>query len=197
MKGSAFAGGMVYEPSSPGSAKVIALRSRAKSHHDIFGPQNRVEPRPIEDGKIQGRKRTFSDNYGMHELDRDVLRVRGVGTLTEGEQASATQKTIGHFVAGFREARSFARKKGFEDLVTRQKALFDLRGELVFRGHFSVLVFPRSVSLADARQWITNQHVDDPAAAVKSRDQHGAGGLLAYFTNHTGFFAAGRLLERL
>ena len=39
--------------------------------------------------------------------------------------------------------------------------------------------------------------IDDPAAAVKSRDQDGAGGLTAYFANHTSFFAARRLLDRL
>jgi hypothetical protein len=72
----------------------------------------------------------------MDELDGDVLRVRGEWSLTKCKQAAATKKAIGHFTARFRQSRSFSREERLEDLIARQKALFNFRGKLALGSHF-------------------------------------------------------------
>ena len=69
---------------------------------------------------------------GMHELDRDVLRVGGVGSAAEGQQPAAAEEAVGHFAAGEREAVRFAREELFEDPVALQELFFD-RGRQIAR----------------------------------------------------------------
>ena len=198
---------MAYEPSSAGKSEGHRLRSRARiergpdfrvafgraeSHHDVFGPTESLRAtagtawkdrapearacRQLRDERTRPRRAARRWRRGRGRRPASVPPRRKRSDISR--QASA------------RRCASRA-KKVFEHLVARQKALFDLRGELTFRGHGSVLVVPRSVSSADARQWIADQHVDDPAAAVKRRHQDGAGGLFAYFADHARFLAAG------
>ncbi len=78
----------------------IAL-GRTEAHHDVFRAKNAAQPRPEQHRHIQGRERTFADNYGMNKFHRDVLGIGGVGTATEGQKPASAQKTFGHLAAGF------------------------------------------------------------------------------------------------
>ena len=84
---------------------------RTKSHDDVFGMEDGFQPRTKENGEIERGKRAFADDYGMNEFHRDVLRIGGVGSAPEGQQTAAAQKAFGHFAAGFRQARGFAREE--------------------------------------------------------------------------------------
>src|ERR1700720_2938555 len=57
------------------------------------------------------------------------------------------------------------------------------------------LLLPRQ--LANARQGIANEHVDDSAAAIARRDQYGAGGLFANFADESSFDPAGHRMKRV
>jgi hypothetical protein len=94
----------------------VAFR-RSESHYDVAGGDNCLEPWLEKDGEIKRGQRAFANDYRMDEFDRNVLRVSGVGAASKSEQAAAAQESLGHFTASFREAVSFARKKGFKELV--------------------------------------------------------------------------------
>jgi len=66
-------------------ANLIVSLGRAESHHDIFKVKNRFEPRPEQDGNIQRRQGTLSNDNGMNKFYGNVLSVGGVGTASECE----------------------------------------------------------------------------------------------------------------
>jgi hypothetical protein len=73
----------------------------------------------------------------MNELDRYVLRVCRIGALSKCQQSAAAKKAVGHLTASFRESISLSREERFQDLVARQKVLFNLRSELALGRHYS------------------------------------------------------------
>src|SRR5277367_316503 len=102
----------------------ISLR-RAESHDDVVRTYDRFQPRPEVNGKIQGGKRALAHDYGMNELDRDVLRVSCIRSPAKREKPATAQKSFGHFAGRFRQSIRFARKEGFEGMISRQQALGD------------------------------------------------------------------------
>ena len=66
-----------------GTNFIVSIR-RAESHDNIFGMKNGFQPRTELHGDIERRKRPLSDDHGMNKLDRDMLRVGGIGTASEG-----------------------------------------------------------------------------------------------------------------
>ena len=91
-------------------------------------------------------KRALADDDGMNELDGNVLRVGRIGPLPKREQAAAAKKAVGHLAACFRQAMRLSREERLKDLVSRQKALFNLRGELALGSHFSFASHSASIS---------------------------------------------------
>src|SRR6202167_6001600 len=84
---------------------------RAESHNDIVGADNRFEPRPKKNGKIERREGTLANDNRMNELDGNVLRIRGIGPLPKREQAAAAKKAVGHLAARNSKPISFAREE--------------------------------------------------------------------------------------
>src|SRR5208282_6635948 len=98
------------------------------------------------DRQIERGKGALSDDDGMHELDRDMLRVSRVRAAAEGQQASAAQEALRHLAAGVCEIQRFAREEALDDLIAREQPLLNVRSEL--RG---CLHCPSKSSAADPR----------------------------------------------
>src|ERR1700690_200948 len=65
----------------------------------------------------------------MNEFHRDVLRVGGVRTATEGEQTPSTQEAFRHLAANFRQTRRLVREELFEQFIPLEQPLFHLTCE--------------------------------------------------------------------
>src|SRR6202044_4291592 len=74
-----------------GSNFVVSFR-RSKPHHNIFGMKNRFQPGPELNRNIQRRQRTFANDHGMNELDRNMLGISGVGTASECKHTPSRRK---------------------------------------------------------------------------------------------------------
>src|ERR1700722_74300 len=59
----------------------------------------------------------------------------------------------------------------------------------------AICVVLKQILLANARERIADQHVNDPAPAVARRDQHGTGRLLPHFADHLSIFATRREVQ--
>ena len=116
---------------------------RTESHDDVFGTEDGFDPWAKENGEIERGQSALADDYGMNELDGNVLRVGGVRTAAEGEQTAAAEKTLGHFAAGLGETRRLAREEVLEERVALQQTLFDVAGEFIDRCHSVRHVFVR------------------------------------------------------
>jgi hypothetical protein len=117
--------------------------------------------------------------------------------LPKREKTSTAKKSVRHFAAGFRQPMSLTREERFQDLVSRQKALLNLRGELTLGSHLFSCCLLAAAHSANSRQGIADEHVNDSAAAIKSGNEYGAGGLFSNFADEARFFAARRFLQRL
>ena len=80
---------------------------RTEAHDDIVRVKKNIEPGSEFERKIQGRKGTFAHDDRVYKFHGDVLSVGRVRTSSEGEQAAATEKAIGHFAASLGEAARF------------------------------------------------------------------------------------------
>ena len=61
--------------------------------------------------QIERGQGALADDHGMNKFHRDVLRVGGIGSAAEGQQAPSAQKPLGHFTAGSGQPRRLAVKK--------------------------------------------------------------------------------------
>jgi hypothetical protein len=61
----------------------------------------------------------------MNELNRNMLRISGIGSAAKSQQAAAAQKTFRHLATGFRQTRRFAGKEMLEQLVPLEQAFFN------------------------------------------------------------------------
>jgi hypothetical protein len=86
--------------------------------------------------------------------------------LAKCEQAAAAKKSVGHFATRFRQTMRFSREESFQDLVSRQKALLNLCGELALGGHLFLRAAALTAHSANSWQGIADEHVDDSAAAI-------------------------------
>jgi hypothetical protein len=93
------------------------------------------DPRTKENGEIEGGESAFANDYGMNELDGNVLRVGGVRTAAEGEQTTTAEKTFRHITAGFGETGRLTGEEALVELIALEETLFDVTGEFTDRCH--------------------------------------------------------------
>src|SRR6478609_3201924 len=120
----------------------------------------------------------------MHKLDRHMLSVGSIRSASEGQQAPTAQKALGHFAAGFGEPNGFTREENLEDAVPLEEPLLDLGCELITSRHS-----------ANSWQWISDQHVDDAASAIRRTHEHRSGGLFTDFADDPRLFPSRRKVE--
>src|SRR5580693_1206303 len=90
---------------------------------------NDIEPRLHERREIKSRKSSFANDDRMNEFDGDVLGIGRVRAASKGQETSATQKTLRHLAAGYRERSSLLGEKTFKQIVAQQQMFFDLGRE--------------------------------------------------------------------
>ncbi len=98
--------------SPSGGAKPITMSS---------GRTKASQPKSEFSGKIERRKSALAHDHGMHEFDRDVLRIGGAGAAPEGKQAAAAQEALRHFLRNSGQPGRFARKEIFEDAIAPEQ----------------------------------------------------------------------------
>ena len=170
----------VRSPASPSG--------RTEAHHDVLGPQERVEPaaRSASERSSAGRAR-LPTITGCTNSTATCCASVAYGAAAEGEQPAAAQEALGHLPAGRGEPLApRAAKKAAQTPVAREQAVFDARRS----AHGAVVIGSRGS--ADPGQRIAHQHVDDAGAAVGGRAEDGARRLLAHLADHARLLAAGR-----
>jgi len=116
-----------------------------------------------------------------------MLRVGGIRSAPKGQQPPSAQKTLGHLAARLRQAWRFTREELLEQMIALEQPLFNLTGEFTGGWHrFGISAW----HLANSRQWIADQHIYNPAAAVTGGHQHGAGRLFTNFSDDLSFASA-------
>ena len=119
-----------------------------------------------------------SDDDRMNELDRDVLRIRGVRASSKCQQPPSSQNRSDISRQAMASGRACCAKKSSKIwLRSKSRSWTSLARSSVF-DHLRLL--------ADSRQRIAHQHVHDTAASVTRRHQNSARGLFAYFTDQFG-----------
>jgi hypothetical protein len=112
----------------------VAL-GRPEPHDDVIGLDKRFEPGSESEGQIKSRERAFADNHRVHEFNGDVLGVGSIWSTSKSQQASAVQKTLGHFATSLSQPRGFHREERFENLIASEQTLFNLRDEFDTGSH--------------------------------------------------------------
>ena len=100
--------------------RLVRPRKREAHHHVLWPQHDRQAPLEVR-AKVERRQRPLAHDYRMHELNRDVLGVRGGRPVPERQQPPAGQEASGHLVAGLGQARRLGLEEGLEDRVTPQK----------------------------------------------------------------------------
>src|SRR5271156_2966196 len=143
---------------------------RTEPHDDVLRTKNRLQPGPKQNREVEGRQGALSHDHGMNELDRHMLRIRGIRTATKGQKPPSAQEALRHFTASFGQSRRLARKEMLEQLVALEQAFFNLGGKNVGRE----LRCGRHRSLTDSRQRIADEHIHDSTAPIKGSHEHRA-----------------------
>src|SRR5262249_355272 len=79
---------------SQGSPDLAIAIGRTKAHHHILLAQDRLHPTVKAGREIKRRKRPLTHDYGMHKLNRDVLRIGSVGAAPESQQPPALEEAL-------------------------------------------------------------------------------------------------------
>ena len=112
----------------------IAL-GRPEAHHDVVRVEHGVDPRSESQAQIHRRQRALSDDDGMNELYRDVLRVGRVSASSECQQTAAAAKSLERLSAGQRQRTCLLREERVGNNVAVSEALDDpLRQHIRGRG---------------------------------------------------------------
>src|SRR5258708_10257981 len=125
----------------------------------------------------------------MDELDRYVLRVGRIGSTSKRQQSPSLKEALGHLSASYRKPTCLARKEVLKDPVAFEQPFFYFAREIACLKHRPFLT--------DPRQRIAHQHVDNPAASIKRRDQDRSGRLLRHFADPSCLAPPGGTMQHL
>ncbi len=131
-----------------------------------------VEPWLHESREIERGQGALADDDRMHEFDRDVLGIGGAGAATKCEQAAPDKETLGHFTACFGQLAFFLIEELLEDFIAEEQRFFDL-------GYSRLAAVFIGALLANAREGIADEHVDDARTTVAGVDDDGVGRFVA------------------
>jgi hypothetical protein len=103
---------------------------RTESHDDIGRLNNRFEPGPEQNGNVESRQGTLSDDHRVNEFHRDVLGVGSVRPFSKRQKTAAFEETIRHLPASESQTLRFPREEFLANSIPLQKSVLDVAGEL-------------------------------------------------------------------